>query len=302
MSSRFQRRPPPAPFHLSHDCVASLSLQLKTLLGKLLLVTSDYEHVDSFKVSVLEVSRALRCAFACLNRGFALDTLDYLVALMGRHERLRDALHLFLRVLLMSMPDYVSINMPAPCPFTTAAEFRAQSLKAHPLVALLLAQVEAEFESRSTAKPLLWLLLDMLSLHSRTLLLRSQPQHLSLVIEMYFPFVVFLLTSRERTLRAIENGGVNGQALFCCFLYILQVGGSRQSEHQNQGIVRAMIDAHLSILDALLLRLMTTININGKYFLPRAFLSGCATRSGRLRARPPFRHVWKCSCREAELV
>jgi hypothetical protein len=140
-------------------------LQLKELMGRLLMTTASYESFDSVKLSVLEVGKMVRTAFACLDRGFCLDLLNYVLECMdslGWSILTVDVLS----IVFGMGSDFLAINMPGPLGLGKLSDYQAECKQRYPLIGILVERLREDIcKERLGTCGTIWLLVALLGDH-----------------------------------------------------------------------------------------------------------------------------------------
>ena len=111
--------------------------QLKALIGRLVQLTKQFESTESAQLSILELGGVLRCAFTCLDRGFCLDTLKYVLACMDA-AGWSDWTVSLLSVIFGPGTNFIALNMPVTTyTIANSSDYMKQAETNHPLIALI---------------------------------------------------------------------------------------------------------------------------------------------------------------------
>ena len=223
--------------------------QFRMILAKLLQLTKCYESSESAELSILEIGKTVRFAFACMNRGFCLDLLRYTLACM---DSLGWSLLVsnMLTVVFSMDDDFLSNNMPAMLGLGQMSEYETESWLRFPLVGILVERLKADLaDERMASSNLIWLMVALLARHNEMPSLAvceddaegedeeeegsaeddlegpSAAQRTTLrrhaVMSMYFQFVHMTLEMFASSQLTLDPAVPNSTPWFTCSLYIL---------------------------------------------------------------------------------
>jgi hypothetical protein len=152
-----------------------VAAQLRPLLGRLVVLTKTYESYESAQLSVLELAGVMRCAFDCLDRGFCLDTLRFLLAHLdaaGWSEWTCS----FLAIVFGPGSNFIALNLPrSEYGFTNVADYQKNAEINHPLIALIVTKLKQEVaeERAASSSSCIWLVVALLAQHDDDPLLKA---------------------------------------------------------------------------------------------------------------------------------
>lgn len=119
-----------------------MQLQFKPLLGRLIAFTKQFESTESAQLSILELGGVLRSTFTCLDRGFCLDTLTFVLACMDA-AGWSDWTSSLLSVVFGPGTGFVALNMPvATYTIANSSDHIKLAETNHPFIALIVSRLK----------------------------------------------------------------------------------------------------------------------------------------------------------------